>query len=129
MLTNRRPLGHHARRDPRRLPTNMPLPPALRAGTEGAVSLTSGDPLERDPPLALLEGLLLVADEPLPPRRLAQAAGLADATKVRRLLRKLQSLYEREGTAFQIEELAGGFQLLTRPEYHRWLASHRRGST
>ena len=36
-------------------------------------------------------------------------------------------LYDRDGTAFQIEELAGGFQLLTRPAYHRWLASLRRG--
>jgi segregation and condensation protein B len=51
----------------------------------------------------------------------------ADAGAARRLIRKLQCLYDRDGTAFQIEELAGGFQLLTRPQYHRWLASLRRG--
>ena len=45
----------------------------------------------------------------------------------RRLLRKLQGLYDSDDTAFQIEELAGGFQLLTRPAYHRWLATLRRG--
>src|SRR5262249_4861760 len=28
--------------------------------------------------------------------------------------------------AFQVEELAGGFQLLTRPEYHAWLVRLRR---
>ncbi len=33
-----------------------------------------------------------------------------------------------DGTAFQIEELAGGVQLLTRPQYHRWLTTLRRGS-
>jgi segregation and condensation protein B len=38
----------------------------------------------------------------------------------------LQVLYEQDGTAFQVEELAGGFQLLTRPEYHPWLARWRR---
>jgi segregation and condensation protein B len=60
-------------------------------------------------------------------RKLVQAAGLPDAATARRLLKKLQSLYDQDGTAFQIGELAGGFQLLTRPEYHRWLASLRRG--
>ena len=70
--------------------------------------------------------MLLVADEPLPTRKLAQAAGLADTATARRLLRKLQALYDKDGTAFQIEELAGGFQLLTRPQYHRWLNTLRR---
>jgi len=84
------------------------------------------DRLGRDEDLATIEALLFTADEPLPLKRLAQAAGLADVAIARRLLRKLQSLYERDGTAFQIEELAGGFQLLTRPAYHRWLASWRR---
>ena len=127
MITKTRPLGPLARRDTGRLPGNTPLPFALRTGPERAQQL-SADPLGRDPLLALLEGLLLIADEPLPPRRLAQIAGLADAAAARRSIRKLQSLYDRDGTAFQIEELAGGYQLLTRPEYHRWLASLRRGN-
>src|SRR5205085_8266984 len=34
-----------------------------------------------------------------------------------------------EGSAFQVEELAGGFQLLTRPEYYPWLVrQHRTGA-
>ena len=82
--------------------------------------------LARDPKLAAVEAALFAADEPLSARRLALAAGLADGTDARRLLRKLQALYDQEGTAFQVEELAGGFQLLTRPEYHRWLIRLRR---
>src|SRR6202011_3380028 len=54
------------------------------------------------------------------------AAGLADAAEAGRLVKKLQSLYDQDGTAFQVEELAGGFQLLTRPEYHVWLTRMRR---
>ena len=42
------------------------------------------------------------------------------------LVRKLQALYDRDGTAFRVEELAGGFQLLTRPEFHSWLLRLRR---
>jgi segregation and condensation protein B len=119
--------GPLARRHSDELPRNHPLPPALRFDRDPATAAASNDPLARDPQLATLEAALLMADEPLPVRRLAQALGLPDATPVRKLLKKLQAFYERDGTAFQIEELAGGFQLLTRPEFHRWLANLRRG--
>jgi segregation and condensation protein B len=75
----------------------------------------------------MVEAALLTADEPLPARRLAHAAGLPDAATARRLVHRLQSLYDTDGSAFQVEELAGGYQLLTRAEYHRWLVRLRRG--
>jgi segregation and condensation protein B len=84
------------------------------------------DAHERDPKLARLEAVLLLADEPLPARRLADVAGLTDAAKARGLLDRLQELYDADGSAFQIEEIAGGFQLLTRPRYHPWLARLKR---
>ncbi|MCS7045127.1 MAG: SMC-Scp complex subunit ScpB [Gemmataceae bacterium] len=111
-----------------RLPRNARPTLSERLGCCAAAESVPQDPLGRDTALATLEAVLLVADEPLPARRLAQAAGLADAAAARRLLKKLQNFYDQDGTAFQIEEIAGGFQLLTRPEYHRWLSSLRRGS-
>jgi segregation and condensation protein B len=112
------------RRD--QLPWNRRLPLVYRLlpnrGSEPAVQ---GE-LARDSALALLEAALLAADEPLTPRRLATVAGLADVSEARRLVRKLQALYDKYGSAFQVEELAGGFQLLTRPEYHPWLVRLRR---
>src|SRR5262249_15704451 len=62
----------------------------------------------------------------LTPRRLASVARLADAAEARRLVRRLQALYRRDGSAFQVDEAAGGYQLLTRPEFHPWLARLRR---
>jgi segregation and condensation protein B len=82
--------------------------------------------LARDPRLAVVEAALLAADEPLTLRRLAAVADLEATAEARRLVRKLQALYERDGSAFQVEELAGGFQLLTRPEFHPWLVRLRR---
>lgn len=82
--------------------------------------------LARDARLAWMEAALLEADEPLTLRRLASAAGVADTSEARRLVQRLQELYEQDGTAFQVEELAGGFQLLTRTEFHPWLARLRR---
>lgn len=99
-------------------------PAALTRGEASAIWLGVG-PLARDERLARVEAVLLAADEPLPPRRLAQAAGLSDAAEARRLVRRLRELYEQDGTAFQVEELAGGYQLLTRPEFHPWLRSLR----
>jgi segregation and condensation protein B len=119
----RGPLARQARD---RFPQNHRLPLVYRlAGDEGEESAGQGE-LGRDVALARLEAALFAADEPLTARRLAVVAGLADGSEARRLLRKLQGLYDKDGTAFQIEELAGGFQLLTRPEYHPWLARARR---
>ncbi len=75
----------------------------------------------RDPLLARLEALLLLAREPLNSRKLAQMAGLADGTKARTLVRALNSRYDSEGCAFRAEEVAGGFQLFTRPQFAPWL--------
>jgi segregation and condensation protein B len=118
--------GPEQRRDPRRLPADRRLPLVYRLSPGEAVEPAVQGELARDGSLALVEAALLVADEPLTPRRLADAAGLADAATARRLVRVLQGLYDRDGTAFQVEELAGGFQLLTRPGYHRWLVRLRR---
>ena len=122
-----RPRGPECRRRYDRLPENHPLPLTYRlAGAEVAAPAAAGEQT-RDECLALVEAALLSADEPLTARKLATAAGLADAGEARRQVQRLHALYEQDGTAFQVEELAGGFQLLTRPEYHRWLVRLRRG--
>jgi len=115
------------RRRPDRLPANARLPAVYRVTADAPAESRPVDPLAREAPLALVEAVLLAADEPLPIRKLVQVAGLADAATARRLLKRLRALYDADGTAFQVAELAGGFQLLTRPQYHRWLAAARRG--
>ena len=104
------------------LPYNRGLPLVYRYHPDLSVESAGQGLPARDGLLAQVEAVLFVADEPLTARRLASAAGLADAGEARRRVRQLQTLYEQEGTAFQVEELAGGFQLLTRPEFHPWLA-------
>ena len=87
---------------------------------------TSADAEPTEPPLGLdarpaLEAVLLAADEPLTSRRLAQLVDLPDGTHVRRLAREINQRYELQGRAFAVEEIAGGFQMLTRPEFARYL--------
>jgi segregation and condensation protein B len=109
-----------------RLPANRRLPAVYRLPLEPRGDSAAAGERGRDPRLAWVEAALLAADEPLTTRRLAAAAGLTDGAEARRLVRKLQTLYDTDGSAFQVEEVAGGFQLLTRPEYHRWLVRLRR---
>ena len=109
-------------------PQNRRLPVIYRVLVEEGGERPVQGELARDARLALVEAALFAADEPLSARRLASVAGLADGTEARRLVRKLQTLYDKDGTAFQVEEIAGGFQLLTRPEYHPWLLRLRRAS-
>jgi len=75
----------------------------------------------RDARLARVEAALFLSDEPLTARKLASAAGLTDTAEARRLLQRLRELYDADATAFQVEEIAGGYQLLTRPAYRPWL--------
>ena len=112
-------------RNPAHLPRDHRQPALYRFLLEEKESAGVGM-LAREARLAWVEAALLAADEPLTLRRLAAAAGVADASEARRLVERLQALYEQDGTAFQVEELAGGFQLLTRAAYHPWLARLRR---
>jgi len=69
----------------------------------------------------IIEALLFVADEPLSARKIAQAVTGIDGRAVRRLIDQLRAEYESEGRAFTIEELAGGFRMLTRARFHPYL--------
>ncbi len=71
--------------------------------------------------MAQIEAVLFLAREPLGTRRLAQLANLADGTEARTLVGQLNRIYDDRKTAFRAEEVAGGFQLLSRPKYGAWL--------
>ena len=65
----------------------------------------------------ILEALLFSSDRPLHARQLAEAAGAADGHEARSLLKEMQGEYDEQGRAFALEEVAGGFQLMSRPEF------------
>jgi segregation and condensation protein B len=82
----------------------------------------SGDaPIHRDEALARLEAVLFLSREPLTSRKLSQYANLADGTQARTLVRRLNERYDAAGRAFRVEQVAGGYQLLTRRKLAPWL--------
>ncbi len=74
-----------------------------------------------DNPLSRLEAILFLSRQSQTSRKLAKLAGLADGTKARTLIRSLNRRYDAEERAFRAEEVAGGFQLMTRAKFAPWL--------
>jgi segregation and condensation protein B len=70
----------------------------------------------------IIEALLFSSDRPISSSRLAEISGATDGRQVRTIARELQHEYDAEGRAFAIEEIAGGFQLLSRPEFAPWVS-------
>lgn len=68
-----------------------------------------------------LEAVLFLSREPLTLRKLAQLANLADGTEARTFLTRLREIYDTRGCAFQVAQVAGGYQLLSRREFASWL--------
>lgn len=68
-----------------------------------------------------LEAVLFLSRHPLPSRKISQLADLPDGTRARTLLKRLNEHYDRVGRAFHIKQVAGGYQLRTRPQFASWL--------
>jgi segregation and condensation protein B len=111
-----------------RPPAGLASPPGRRPRLPVADPWTSEQGADAHPAferrseeLARLEAALFLAREPLSIRRLAKLAGLSDGTRARALVRELNRLFEASDTAFRVEQIAGGFQLLTRAAFGPWV--------
>ena len=67
--------------------------------------------------LALLEAMLFSTHHPLTAGRLAEMLDLDTTKAVRRAIKQLNEQYEQTGRSFRVEQVAGGYQLLTLPEH------------
>lgn len=88
-------------------------------------TFASGDPqdaeLTEEGKKRRLEAVLFLSPEGITSRKMAKLAGLADATEARTLIRQLNQEYDQQGRSFRVEEVAGGFALLTRSHFAPWL--------
>jgi len=64
----------------------------------------------------IVEGLILAAPEPISAARLAEIVPRASPARVRELVAELNAEYAEQERAFEVWEVAGGYQLRTRPE-------------
>jgi len=81
----------------------------------------TGPKLSNEQLKRVLEAMLFAVEEPITVARLSDAIAGASASDVRGALLELQTQYHEEGRGFVLEQIAGGFQLLSRPEYAPYL--------
>lgn len=68
-----------------------------------------------------LEAAIFLSPEGESSRKLAKLAGLADATEARTLIRQINQELDAQGRAYRIEEVAGGYAIMTRSHFAPWL--------
>ncbi len=69
----------------------------------------------------VLETLLFITDAPLPVSRIAQLCEIKNKERIESALQELRKGYDEEGRTLQVMQVAGGWQLATRPEYGLWV--------
>lgn len=106
-----------------------PIQPDLTAAEppDGAVAdpvetpIETGDdeaaPVDDSVDLAALEALLFSSHHPLTAGRVGELLGLDSTKPVRGAIRQLNRVYAETGRSFRIEQVAGGYQMLTLPQF------------
>ncbi len=69
----------------------------------------------------IIEAVLFSSDNPVSASKLASIIGILGSKEIRKIIEKLNDSYERMGASFRIEEIAGGYQMMTRPEFAPYL--------
>jgi segregation and condensation protein B len=96
-------------------------PVAPMAPVEADAEDEESDELEGLDPTASIQAVLLAAHEPLNANKLASLTGAASAGAVRQMVRDINRVYAEGGRSFYIRDVAGGYLLMTRPAFARWL--------
>ena len=69
---------------------------------------------------SVAEAVLFASDEPLRAERLADIVGTG-VRQIRQYIENLNDKYKEHNNAFRIEQIAGGYQMLTLNCYNHWL--------
>jgi segregation and condensation protein B len=69
----------------------------------------------------IIESLLFVADTPITLERFKEVLELEDAKEARNALEALAEEYDQRDGGIFLSEVAGGYQIRTRPEYHEYV--------
>ena len=70
---------------------------------------------------AVLEALVFASPQPITPRQIGDVLQGVPRPAWEQALAELKEDYARDGRGLQLVEVAGGYQVTTRPEYHDWV--------
>ena len=78
---------------------------------------------------SVAEAVLFASDEPLSADRLTGIVGAGSVRDIRKCIDNLNEKYEAGAFAFRIEQIAGGYQMMTLGRYNHWLKKLLRART
>ena len=70
---------------------------------------------------AVVEAVLFASDEPLSAERLVNIVEAGGVKQIRECIESLNKKYEEGVFSFRIEQIAGGYQMMTLSEFNYWL--------
>ncbi len=70
---------------------------------------------------AVLEALIFASPEPITPREIVRVMGGVPKEAWEAAIEELKTTYAQDGRGLQLVEVAGGYQITTRPEYNDWI--------
>jgi segregation and condensation protein B len=119
-------MAEDERRDDDTTPDAEPLPGEPAEGT--AAPAGAGDAPGEEPPAlppqevrAILEALIFASPQPITPREIGQVLGGVAREEWAEALAAIRQAYAQDGRGLQLVEVAGGYQVTTRPEYNDWV--------
>ena len=69
----------------------------------------------------IVEGLIFISAQPITLKRLQDVVGELEPAAIRQVIEALNTEYVQAGHAFRIQEVAGGYQLVTDPQLAPWV--------
>ena len=75
----------------------------------------------------VVEALLFAADFPVATSRIKALVEGLEREDLRTIVEELNREYEEQGRSFWIQEVAGGYQMATRPHFARWVKELYKG--
>ncbi len=96
--------------------------PSLRGGPEIASASAGTPPRNDSTPKRIVEALLFATAKPLTVADIRKIIAGTNAKELEGFVSELREEYNCEGRSFEVIEIAGGYQIVTRREYASWLA-------
>ncbi|MDD5440177.1 MAG: SMC-Scp complex subunit ScpB [Candidatus Omnitrophica bacterium] len=69
-----------------------------------------------------IEALIFSSDKPLPITKIKEALGTTDLETIKGTLANLRNYYAAQDRSFELQEIAGGYQFVTKPDYCLWIS-------
>ena len=70
---------------------------------------------------SVVEAVLFASDEPMSVGRLLKVTEIGETKQIRDCIKSLNKKYRKNNSAFRIEQIAGGYQMMTLSVYNSWL--------